>query len=303
MNIPVMIGLVVLVVILLLPLVFKKKPYPLVGPDISELQYIEVFFENGPITLSGMLFLPNGNGPFPAVVMIHGSGTSKRNSPWYLSVTKHLQGNGIAVLLPDKRGSEKSGGDWKKATFHDLAADAIAAIRYIQSQKTFAYSQIGVMGFSQGGWIAPVAVVEATESELISFVVSMSGPGVTTDEQLLYEETNNLAGYGTYHFIARLIAPIAVKVIKKKDWWGMIGGFDPLPYWSKVNIPVFMAFGEKDKNVPVAESVRKIKALNKQNITTKIYPQLGHGLADPVTHRIQETYLHDLVEFIGQITG
>jgi dipeptidyl aminopeptidase/acylaminoacyl peptidase len=64
-----------------------------------------------------------------------------------------------------------------------------------------------------------------------------------------------------------------------------------------------MAFGEKDKNVPVAESVRKIKALNKQNITTKIYPQLGHGLADPVTHRIQETYLHDLVEFIGQISG
>lgn len=94
-------------VILLLPRVLNRKPLPFLGPDLSESHQIEVFFKSGDITLSGLLFLPAGNGPFPVAVMIHGSGTSQRNSRWHLTVTKHLQENGIAVLLPDKRGSEK----------------------------------------------------------------------------------------------------------------------------------------------------------------------------------------------------
>ena len=298
MKKPAVIVLAVVVVILLLPLVLREKPSRLAGPDLSGLRYTEVSFKNGDLLLSSLLLLPTGKGPFPVAVFIHGSGTSHRNSPWYLTVAAHLQENGIAVLLPDKRGSEKSEGDWKKATFRDLAGDAAGAIAFIEGQTTFECSKIGVIGFSQGGWIAPIVAAENAD---VAFVVSMSGPGVTTDEQLLYEEVNNIAGFGTYRFIAALIAPITAKNIKKTDFWQAIGGFDPIPYWRKVDVPAFMAFGENDKNVPVEESASRIQALGKANIAVKVYPDGGHAIADPATDRVQAGYLRDLLEFIGGI--
>ena len=114
-------------------------------------------------------------------VIIHGSGSSRRNSKWYLSVTRHLQDNGIAVLLPDKRGCEKSEGIWVGADFQDLAGDTLAAVAYVRAQHRFANSRVGLVGMSQGGWIAPVV---AAGNEDIGFVVSMSGSTVTTDQQL-----------------------------------------------------------------------------------------------------------------------
>ena len=84
------------------------------------------------LRLSGMLFLPEGEGSFPATIVIHGSGTSRRNSVWYLSIAKHLQHNGIAVLLPDKRGSEKSEGEWVGANFEELATDTLSAVDYVK---------------------------------------------------------------------------------------------------------------------------------------------------------------------------
>ncbi len=285
-----------LAVFLLVPFVFKHKTgFRLVGPDLSELTYTEVTFRNGDLTLAGMLFLPDTGLPCPAVVFIQGSGTSTRNSPWYLTVARRLQESGVAVLVPDKRGSVKSQGDWLTATFEDLAGDANAAVDYMKTQGTFECSCVGVVGFSQGGWIAPVA---ATRGSGIDFVVSMSGPGVTTDEQLVHETANEITGAGTYHFIGRLLAPIGASFVKRGALWKVIGGFDPIPYWRSVTVPSFMAFGQGDKNVPVEESVARIEALHKANISVRVYPKGGHGIVDRSTHRVQEACLRDLVRFV-----
>jgi hypothetical protein len=72
----------VILIFLLLPVIFKDKGQPaLVGPDLSELEYFEIFFENRHegFQLSGMLFVPEGEGPFPTAIIIQGSGTSRRN--------------------------------------------------------------------------------------------------------------------------------------------------------------------------------------------------------------------------------
>jgi hypothetical protein len=135
-------------VVLALPAVLKQRGQPpLVGPDLSELKYSEVLFENrhAGLSLAGMLFLPDGEGPFPTAVIIHGSGTSRRNNVWYLSVVKHLQQNGIAVLLPDKRGSEQSGGQWIGADFEQLATDTTSAIEFVEQQRQFENSKIGLI--------------------------------------------------------------------------------------------------------------------------------------------------------------
>ncbi|GAH24807.1 unnamed protein product [marine sediment metagenome] len=237
-------SVIIVVFLLLLPIIYKDRTYtPLVGPSLSEIEYTEIYFNNGNLKLAGMMILPEGEGPFPVAVIIHGSGTSTRDSKWYLTVANHLQENGIAVLLPDKRGSEKSEGKWIGASFEELAGDTISAIEYIRTQDQFNYSKIGVIGMSQGGWIAPVV---AAKTEDLAFVVSMSGPIVTQEEQLLYEEIHNIAPY-TYTFIAKLIAPLTTKNLMKKEYIKGYAGFDPIPYWEQVNIPAFIALGENDK--------------------------------------------------------
>lgn len=289
-------SVIIVIFILLLPILYKDRTYnPLVGPSLSEIEYTEISFNNGNLKLAGMMILPEGEGPFPVAVMIHGSGTSYRDNKWYLSVVNHLQKNGIAVLLPDKRGSEKAGGKWIGASFEDLAGDTMAAIEYIKTQDYFDYSKIGIIGMSQGGWIAPIV---ATKTNL-SFVVSISGPMVTQEEQLLHEEIHNIAPY-TYTFIAKLIAPITTKNLMKKEHVKGFIGYDPIPYWEQINIPAFIVFGGNDKNVPIEKCVERLKKHNLDNNKIEVYSDGGHGIMDIKTNKIQNEFLNDLVNFIKE---
>lgn len=298
MSVPVALAVAGLAILILAwPAIARdRKPRRLVGPRLAELDYTEVSFTNGGLSLAGMLFVPAGEGPFPAAVIIHGSGTSRRDNRWYLSIVKHLQDNGVAVLLPDKRGSEQSQGDWRQASFADLAGDALAAVTFLRTHKPFRYSGIGLIGMSQGGWIAPLAT--ATDPS-ISFVVSVVGSAVTTDEQVLYEEIYNIADAGTYLCLARLLAPLTVRfIITRRPFWKHIGGFDPLPYWRRLTIPAFAAFGEGDRNVPVDESVRRLRSLDNALVSTRVYPQGGHAIIDRETYRVQGAFLDDVAAFV-----
>ena len=293
------IGVVIITLIaaaLLLPALFTdRSSAPLVGPDLSSLKYKDIQFDNGGLRLAGMIYVPEGKGPFPVVVIIHGSGTSRRTSKWYLSVTRHLQENGIAVLLPDKRGSEKSEGNWVGADFKDLARDTMAAVAYLRSQELFVHSGIGLLGMSQGSWIAPIV---AAEDKDLSFVVSMSGASVTTNQQLLHEEIHNISHF-TWPFLARLLAPATTKRILKMDHVKSYAGYDPVPYWKKVDAPVFFAFGENDQNVPVDASIKVLRE-NLSIDLIKIYTDGGHAIRDKETNQVQDEFLDDLVEFIKQ---
>lgn len=285
---------VLLLVLTVLPALFSDgSGGPLVGPDLAELDYEEIRFNNGDLRLAGMVFLPEGEGSFPMAVIIHGSGTSRRDNAWYLSVTRQLQANGIAVLLPDKRGSEKSEGNWVGADFHDLAGDTLAAVEFLRSQERFADSPVGLVGMSQGGWIAPVA---AADNQDIAFVVSMSGSTVTTDEQLLHEEIHNISEF-TWPFIARLLAPITAKRIRQMEHFRAYAGFDPIPYWKSVDAPVFFAFGGSDPNVPVEASIDVLRA-NRIDGLIEVYPDGGHAIRDRQTNSVSGAFLDDLVEFI-----
>ena len=123
---------------------------------LEDTVYKEVSFQNSShnIKLAGMLFVPDGDGPFPAAVVIQGAGPSFRERWWNLTLAHYLQNNGVVVLIPDKRGCDQSEGDWKIASFEDLATDTLAAISYIKNQNDIAISSVGVIGMSKGGWIA-----------------------------------------------------------------------------------------------------------------------------------------------------
>ena len=93
----------------------------------------ELRYSNGDTELFGTLLLPNKPGPHPAIVYVHGSGKSDRDNLWIFGIADHILNNGIAVFVPDKRGSGKSGGDWCTADYQDLASDSAAAIQAIPS--------------------------------------------------------------------------------------------------------------------------------------------------------------------------
>jgi hypothetical protein len=167
---------VLVAVFLAIPYLLRdKSSRSVVGPGLDELNYEVFSFQNGNLDLAGLLFLPDGDAPFPGAVFIHGSGTSRRDNAWYLTFVRELQANGIAVLLPDKRGSEQSGGDWRDTSFEVLATDTDAAIDLMSEIPDIDRDRIGLIGFSQGGFIAPVVASKPSD---ISYVASISGSGV-----------------------------------------------------------------------------------------------------------------------------
>lgn len=143
----------------------------------------EMHFPSGDITIAATLFLPPGPGPHAAVVIAHGSDRASRRSPHYRENAIRWTQAGVAVLLADKRGVGESGGEYIEAP--DLrvpAGDVLAAVRYLRGREDIRESSIGVLGGSQGGWVSFLAA----RSGEISFVVSVSGPGVSVLEQVVY---------------------------------------------------------------------------------------------------------------------
>src|SRR3989304_5896178 len=270
---------------------------------LADVVYTEVFFRNDAqdLDLAGMLFIPDGEGPFPAVVIIHGSRGSYRDRNWYLTLSSYMQKNGVAVLLPDKRGSEKSQGDWHTSSFEDLATDTLAAIDFMKSQEIMEVSHLGIIGLSQGGMIAPIV---ASQSPDLEFVINIVGPSVTLHEQLLHEENFTLQEMGFLSGVSNLFSYASTFVLENitiKDWWNVVGNFDPLPYWRKISSPVLVLHGSEDHNVPSAESKARFEALGKDNIRVIMYEGSGHGPEDPpgVGDRvIREEALSDMLDFI-----
>jgi len=142
----------------------------------------EVAFDNAAagVRLAGTLTVPRGKGPFPAVVLVQGSGAINRDGDAFghktlLVLADHLSRQGIAVLRYDKRGVGKSTGKLRDATLPDLAADAEAAVRFLRSRPEVDSRHIGVVGHSEGGLVAPLI---AARDPKLGFIVMLAGPGV-----------------------------------------------------------------------------------------------------------------------------
>jgi pimeloyl-ACP methyl ester carboxylesterase len=156
-----------------------QEPYPPL-PYSEE----EIIYQNGDFVLAGTLTMPPGMGPFPAVLLISGSGAQNRNEELlghkpFLVLADHLTRAGIGVLRVDDRGVGGSSGSVSEATSEDFAGDALAGVRFLQTQPRIAKDRVGLVGHSEGGLIAPLA---ASRSADVAFIVLLAGPGVPGSE-------------------------------------------------------------------------------------------------------------------------
>jgi pimeloyl-ACP methyl ester carboxylesterase len=176
--------------------------------------------------------------------MIHGSGASFRDNRWYLTFVEALVDNGIAVLLPDKRGSVDSDGDWRSASFFDLAADAPD----------------------------------------IAFAISVVGSVVPFREALYFEENHNIRSMGVLPGLSHAIALFSswhIRERRQNEFWSQVADFDPLPYWDQVSQPTLVLLGGADENTPSKRSARRLRSLEKKNIAVEVYPDSDHALEPP----------------------
>lgn len=155
---------------------YQDPTYPL--PYHSE----DVVFPNEKdgITLAGTLTLPRKEGVFPVVVLISGSGPQNRNEEVmghrpFLVLADHLTRNGIGVLRYDDRGVGKSTGEFRMSKLDDFASDVMSAIAYLRTRKEIDAQNIGLIGHSEGGIVAPMV---ASTSEDVRFIALLAGPGI-----------------------------------------------------------------------------------------------------------------------------
>jgi pimeloyl-ACP methyl ester carboxylesterase len=141
-----------------------------------------VIYPNADSTLrfGATLSIPPGKGPFPAVVLITGSGPQTRDEEilghkLFMVLADHLTRNGILVLRADDRGVGKSTGNFSKATSEDFAKDISTHVDYLLSRNEVNKNWIGLIGHSEGGMIAPMVAAARKD---IAFLVLMAGPGV-----------------------------------------------------------------------------------------------------------------------------
>lgn len=160
------------------------KPYPYYTEEVTFPN------EKANIELAGTLSLPQQEGVFPVVVLISGSGPQNRDEELFghrpfLVLADHLTRNGIAVLRYDDRGTALSTGNFESATSEDFSEDVEAAVAYLQTRKEIDKNNIGLVGHSEGGMIAPMV---ASRDQDIAFIVLMAGVGIPGDELLLLQQ-------------------------------------------------------------------------------------------------------------------
>ena len=169
-----------------------KKPYPYPSEDVTFAN------ESAKIKLAGTLTLPKGDGPFPAVVLVSGSGPQDRDETLFehkpfLVIADHLAKKGIACLRYDDRGTAKSGGIFIGSTSADFATDAYAAVNFLKGNPKIDPKRIGICGHSEGGVIAPL--VAAAHPDDVAFIVLLAGPGISGG-RILFEQSLDFSKQG-----------------------------------------------------------------------------------------------------------
>lgn len=271
--------------------------------------------EEAGINLAGTFTIPSvGNAPYPAVILVSGSGPQDRDEtimghkPFWVLADRLTQ-NGIAVLRYDDRGVGESEGDYGAATISDFAQDALAGIEYLRSRPEIAPGKVGLIGHSEGGLIAFILAAE----QQADYIVSLAGPGVDGKALLDMQRTAIMKTGGApdfyiegYNKLMNAAVDIIRTVEDRKELRDSITvlfagtplesaveptlmqlatpeirsfiEFDPVDLLSRINCPVLVLNGEKDLQVPAGPNLEAIHKglVHNPDVTIKSYPDLNH---------------------------
>lgn len=272
-------------------------------------------------SLRGDYYHPDVDGPAPAVVLMHGGGSNPRllrDMPLFFA--PRLAACGVGALVYDKRGTGESDGIYEDSTFDDFVRDAGRAAEYLASRPDIAPESIGIIGFSQGGRLAPVVAVRYSA---VRFVASVSGPLTSVESTRLYALENSFRGAGVADSLVNLVMPFwerHLAAVAARDSMAMRElddgtmelrdsiypalippasdaiprtgiynsmGRDYTTELAGLHVPWLSVYGESDPVVPVRESVRlledRMRAAGNDRYTVHVEPGVGHSFINPDT--------------------
>jgi pimeloyl-ACP methyl ester carboxylesterase len=291
----------------------------------------EVRYKNqrADLKLAGTFTIPEGEGPFPAALLIAGSGGSDRNESGnghrpFLVLADWLTRRGIAVLRVDKRGVGDSEGRLIDATTTDLATDAEEAIRYLRTRSEVDAGRIGMVGHSEGGLIACMVAGRNPE---VAFIILLAAPGIPGWEIAGQQARIRAEIYGldpkrqeqrNLDVRAILRDEIDETVLHRKleqefsdvpepqrsevvktlllPWFRHFAGLNPADFIKRLKCPVLALNGEKDVSV---ESKSNLAAIRKA-LTTGGNPHF-EALELPGLNHVFQTCTTGLEAEYGQI--
>ncbi len=260
----------------------------------------DVSFMNteGRVVLGGAFTRPQQGGPFPAVLLIPGSGPQDRDETLaahkpFRVLAAYLTRRGVAVLRMDRRGIGTSTGDFAKATTQDFTSDAEAAVRYLMQRPDVDPKRVGLIGHGEGAIIAPMVADKVPQ---VAFMVLLAAPALPGEQVLLTQrERAEQAAHVPQAQIAldQKVATMLYDMVRegKKEhdleralskqeglkgeladlwanevphlespWLRFFLNYDPAPALEKVKCPVLALEGEKDMDVSPDQNVPALKA-------------------------------------------
>jgi pimeloyl-ACP methyl ester carboxylesterase len=275
-----------------------RRPQTPVPPFPYETQEVTLHNVTDGVTLGGTLTLPKGRGPFPAALLVTGSGQQNRDEEIFghrpfLVLADALTRRGIAVLRCDDRGVGASTGDPARATSADFARDAKAELDWLRKAPLVDAKRVGLVGHSEGGLIAAMLAANSTDA---AFIVLLAGPGLPGDELLVLQgaalarasgaaEVDIQKGSATNRELyaiaksgqddakasAMMRKALARAGVQKAQadaaiaqllspWFRFFLSADPRTYLARVRCPVLALNGGKDLQVTPKENLAAIEA-------------------------------------------
>ncbi len=246
-----------------------------------------------------------------AIIVLHGASVGTRDFFLYEHLHRVLPPAGIGVVTFDRRGEGESTGVSSRGRFGLQVEDALAVLESVNAER------IGLWGFSQGGWTAPLAAVK---SDRVAFLVLIASTGVTPSEQMMYATAEQLRrnGYDPA-IVARALAlrrafedwvhgrwpqgdaalQAALTVARAEPWWPLAFlppvlldeegrrrwmeemDFDPRPVFAQLRVPTLLFYGEDDAWTPVAPSIAAWRRAHGGNAEIVVVPNAAHEMALP----------------------
>lgn len=259
----------------------------------------EITFRSGPFTLVGDLRWPQGVGPFPAVVFVHGDGPNNRTSGvTYPPIMERMLRAGYATFAWDKPGTGESIGEIDRSRLqHQRAQIVLDAIEVLRRRPDIDPDWIGMWGISQAGYVMP-RVLELRGD--VAFMIAVSCPGVPGVEQGAYLLTaqaacaglpdgdraeverlfaaverartyedyvrhkTELAAYPAVESLGSLLNVPVTRIRSREDWHAddLTGDYywDPMQVVEEITIPVLAVFGERDTQVDPVQGAEAYRA-------------------------------------------
>lgn len=275
----------------------------------------DIRFRSGDFELVGDLHLPDGPGPHPAVIIVHGDGPQTRTStPGTQTIVDIFGEAGFAVFAWDKPGSGDSTGDFDEGeTLRQRAEILAAGIELLIEHPEIDVERVGLWGISQAGWVMPLAL-ELTDD--VAFMLSVSGGGEDSIEQIAYQLGQGIVCDGRPAEQGRLVEEYfpqtakgpsyqdyvdAMEVLVGIEGWESFAGpemrteeewqpwptdidayFDPMTVIEHTTIPVLAVFGDMDRYVDPIQGAaayeQALRSAGNPNYQVELIPGVGHTM-------------------------